>query len=68
MVKGQVKLPLLRVATESPAANRERSSDDIHVVGRVRASALRWMCAPSPDARGLASTSPEGRGIQRSSN
>src|SRR6202046_3509379 len=29
---------------------------------RVRAPALRWMRAPSPDARGLAPTSPEGRG------
>jgi hypothetical protein len=58
MVKGQVKLPLPRVATESPAANRERSSDDIHVVGRVRASTLWWKRAPSTDVRGLASTSP----------
>jgi hypothetical protein len=56
------KLPLPRLAIGSQAANRERSSDDIHVVGRVRALASRWMRAPSPDTRGLASTSPEGRG------
>ena len=54
--------PLPLPATASPAANRERSSDDINVVGRVRALASSWMSAPSPDTRGLASASPEGRG------
>src|SRR5229473_2043886 len=61
--------PLPRLATE--VASRKpgrvtdtRSSDDIHVVGRVRAIALRCDVREqlSPDARGLASASPEGRG------
>ena len=38
--------PLPLLATASPAANRERSSDDIHVVGRVRASGSSGMRAP----------------------
>jgi hypothetical protein len=53
-------LPLPRMATQSPSANRERSSGDVHVAGRVRALALRSMRTPSPDARELASTSPGG--------
>ena len=32
-------LPLPRLPTSSATANRERSSDDIHIVGRVRAPA-----------------------------
>jgi hypothetical protein len=55
-----VKLPLPRMATESPSANRERSSDDIYVVGRVRAFASGWKRAPSPDARGLRRPLPKG--------
>src|SRR5882672_3721075 len=41
-----------------------RSRDDIHVVGRVRAITRSLVVCeqPSPDVRGLASTSPAGRG------
>jgi hypothetical protein len=44
---GEEELPLPLLATKSPAAHRERSSDDIHVGWRVRASASSWMRARS---------------------
>ena len=47
------ELPLPRLPTLSGAANRERSCDDIHIVGRVRASASSAMRAPSPARRDL---------------
>src|SRR5260221_6975548 len=46
-----MELPLPRLSTLSTAANRERSSDDIHIVGRVRAPASSAMLAPSPRRR-----------------
>ena len=55
---GEKELPLPLLATESPAAHRERSSDDIYVGRRVRAQTSSWMRAPSPAASGLTSTSP----------
>ena len=57
------RLPL-RERSVSRLSLRERSTDDIYVVGRVRAaSIIELVCEqPSPDSRGLASTSPGGRG------
>src|SRR5260370_9735917 len=37
----------------------------LRMTQKVRAMALSWMSAPSPDARSLASASPEGRGRDR---
>ena len=62
--------PGLRLATWSPAVgeaigtlrfSREKISEEFGIRTLTRL-ALRSMFAPSPDARGLASASPEGRG------